>query len=146
MVSAPPSAPDQGGSTELVISAPVWDDQVPEGDYPHGASRDPPPSPHVFPAPPSKGKMAAPDFYDYPYSFELDFEAEPSAPPFEEHGVSAPVPSAPPLLDEVSPSAPDWDGGDEGIGQGHDRDIDPPHLQPSPSTSPTDSVLPSYLA
>jgi hypothetical protein len=62
--------------------------------------------------------MAAPDFYDYPYSFEEDVgslqpEAEPSAPPFEEHSPPLKddqmVPSAPPLPDELLPSVPEWD-------------------------------------
>jgi hypothetical protein len=172
MVSAPPAAADEGGSSSFVISAPVWHDEELEGiiddtqdlDLPNAPS---PPrvqptsvsSPPLFPAPPSKDKMAAPNFYDYPYSFEedigsLDPESEPSAPPFEGHGPSAPpledagmVPSAPPLPDEPSPSAPDWHL-EEDEQNSHDPERDQ-HLQPFPSTSVPVTVvgfLPSYRA
>jgi hypothetical protein len=79
-------------------------------DSPHQSTSTPSP----FPPPPSKGSLLAPNFYDYPYTFEdmeienLEPEFGPSAPPFEETP-SAPlvdehdlalVPSAPPMLDD----------------------------------------------
>lgn len=159
MVSGPPVA-TQSGSSELVISAPDWHDEVLEGVDDARDLADSPvlrelppsvPSSCLFPPPPSKHNMAGREFYDYPNSFEpLDPDAEWSVPPFEEYGGSAPpledaemVPSAPPLLD-----VPDWE---DANGQGHDRDRDLPHqhLQPSCSTSvPAASVspLPSYYA
>jgi hypothetical protein len=130
MASAPPIATDETGSSTLVISAPVWHDEELEAidDTQHhdqsGASSLPL-GHHIFPAPPSKDKMAASDFYDYPYSFEEDVdslepEAGPSAPPFEEHNAdvspledSNMVPSAPPLPEDPLPSAPDWDWQDD---------------------------------
>lgn len=80
-------------------------------------SRDASPGPSSLPSPPAKPRFAAPDFYEYPPSFEEDYlgldpEANPSAPPFEEEAL--PLPSAPPLeLEDPSgdaagahPSAP----------------------------------------
>jgi hypothetical protein len=79
-------------------------------DSPHQSTSTPSP----FPPPPSKGSLLAPNFYDYPYTFEdmeienLEPEFGPSAPPFEETP-SAPlvdehdlalVPSAPPMLED----------------------------------------------
>ncbi|KAH9937361.1 uncharacterized protein B0H18DRAFT_970213 [Fomitopsis serialis] len=87
-------------------------------------SREPSPHPPTLPAPPLRGRLAAPTFYEYPVSFEEDVlsaepEAGPSAPPFD-HGDSLAA-SAPPMeLDydpmdlDALPSAPpmgDLDGG-----------------------------------
>jgi hypothetical protein len=174
MASAPPVEPDEGESSTLQTSAPVWDDEQLEDiidgldDTEIGPSHtsSPPPSlpsasHSLFPPPPSKGKMVAPDFYDYPYSFEEDVstlepEMGPSAPPFEEHTPSAPPceelemkPSAPPLMQEFLPSAPDWEDGEGG--QDHDRE-ESPHQRSSRPPSPASisatsySVLPSYHA
>lgn len=121
LASAPPPNADEGGSSALVISAPDWHDEelerVMDDSLPHG-QHSTSSFPRLFPAPPAKDKMAAPNFYEYPYSFEEDADSlafEPSAPPFEQHAPSAPpledaeiVPSAPPLPEEPSPSAPDW--------------------------------------
>jgi hypothetical protein len=174
MASAPPVEFDEGGSSTLQTSAPVWDDEQFEDiidgldDTEIGPSRTSSPPPSLpstshspFPPPPSKGKMAAPDFYDYPYSFEEDVstlepEMGPSAPPFEEHTPSAPpleepemMPSAPPLMPEFLPSAPDWEEGEGG--QNHDREESPHHHSsrpPSPASisAISYSVLPSYHA
>jgi hypothetical protein len=121
LASAPPPNADEGGSSALVISAPDWHDEelerVIDDSLPHG-QHSTSSFPQLFPAPPAKDKMATPNFYEYPYSFEEDADSlafEPSAPPFEQHAPSAPpledaeiVPSAPPLPEEPSPSAPDW--------------------------------------
>lgn len=98
-------------------------------------SREPSPHP-TLPAPPSRTRLAAPTFYEYPVSFEEDIlsaepEAGPSAPPFahdDSLAASAPpaeldyepldmvtLPSAPPMEDldgEFFPEGPDavhWD-------------------------------------
>ena len=112
LASSPPLSVDcvETSSSALVVSAPVWQDEEIE-DFPCDLGRSssismpmsPFPAP-LFPPPPSKEKMAAPAFYDYPYSFEditLELEAEPSAPPFED------PPSAPPTNNtDLTPSAP----------------------------------------
>ena len=65
-------------------------------------SHDPGSSSHYpFPLPPTKSRLAAPQFYEYPSSFEedvigMDPPSGPSAPPFEVAAATAP-PSAPPL-------------------------------------------------
>jgi hypothetical protein len=175
MASAPPPTPDEGGSSALQTSAPVWDDErledITDVDYigtaPPRISSPPPSlastSRSPFPAPPPISKMAAPDFYDYPYSFEEDVSslepgAGPSAPPFEEHLPSAPPledteerPSAPPLMEEFLPSAPDWHWQDGEGGQDHDREgsLHQHSFQASSSTSipaTNNGVLPSYHA
>lgn len=99
------------------VSVPIWQDEQLEDFREQSCdsesilasncpSRSASPAP-IFPPPPSKGKMAAPAFYDYPYSFEditLEPEPGPSAPPFEEEASCPPMgsidfaPSAPPLL------------------------------------------------
>ena len=169
MASAPPIATDEAGPSTLVISAPVWHDEELEAidDTQHHDQSGPSSlslGHHIFPAPPSKDKMAATDFYDYPYSFEddvdpLELEAGPSAPPFEEHNADASlledsnmVPSAPPLPEDPLPSAPDWDwqDDDERNTDGHDLHEDGSQQD---DHFPSDSVpttvtrnLPSYHA
>lgn len=138
MASAPPTAHET--SAEPEISVPEWHDEQMEDfmalqqqqEQQQSVSEDSPncsiPS-SPFPAPPSKGNLLSPDFYDYPFSFEDMTGSEPvygpSAPPFEETP-SAPlvdeetmevVPSAPPLIDdddfyapEQIPSAPPPEG------------------------------------
>ncbi|KZT74952.1 hypothetical protein DAEQUDRAFT_807233 [Daedalea quercina L-15889] len=81
-------------------------------------SREPSPHP-ALPAPPTRGRLAAPTFYEYPVSFEEDVlsaepEVGPSAPPFD-HGDSLAA-SAPPMESDydsmaavVLPSAPPMD-------------------------------------
>lgn len=130
-----PSGPSSGPARlpRLLPSLPPHDElslSPPAPSYssnPHDASTQHP----LFPAPPSKGVLAAPSFYEYPASFEEDIlnaepSSEPSAPPFElEQGVpSAPpvdgvdgmvmgdngmslVPSAPPVLDMHNDTVPD---------------------------------------
>ena len=112
--SSPPlseeSASVASQSSAPQVSVPVWRDEEFE-DFPcdpggstsiHMSSS--PAQLQVFPPPPCKGKMAAPAFYDYPYSFEdltLEVEAGPSAPPFDD------LPSAPPTNNiDLTPSAP----------------------------------------
>ncbi|KAG6842437.1 hypothetical protein C0991_007567 [Blastosporella zonata] len=141
LASAPP--PDAADSSHTIaveypISAPLWQDLPDFGDEPHQATNCdlPPPLPsagpaspaHLFPSPPSKGKMAAPDFYNYPYTFDdtvVEPDPGPSAPPFEEESQHASngtelTPSAPSLSETepayyndayLYPSAPahDWD-------------------------------------
>ena len=108
--SPPPSqepVPADAQPSTPQVSAPVWQDEEFE-DFPcdpGGSSSSRSPSPVLlFPPPPSKGKMAAPAFYDYSYSFEdiiLKSEAGPSAPPFDD------PPSAPPTDNiDLTPSAP----------------------------------------
>lgn len=126
MASAPPAAAHETRS-EPEVSVPEWHDEQIEDfnalqrdhqtlseESPNGSI---PSSP--FPAPPSKGNLLSPDFYDYPYSFE-EMTGDgpvygPSAPPFEETP-SAPlvdeetmevVPSAPPLIDDDDFYAPE---------------------------------------
>ena len=130
--SPPPSEVSvETPSSTLLVSAPVWRDEEIE-DFPcdPGGSLstfipDSPPPVPLFPPPPSKEKMAAPTFYDYPYSFEditLEPEAGPYAPPFDDPSNTPPTnnidltPSAPPLMDtdyfmEPSASAPPCDLG-----------------------------------
>lgn len=173
MASAPPRNTDEGGSSALVISAPDWQDEdedeelerVIDNTRAHGRPLSAPLDPlstsfHLFPPPTAKDKMAAPNFYEYPYSFEEDegtLEPEPSAPPFEQHGPSAPplgdaemVPSAPPLPEPPSPSAPDWDwGGGERSGLAFDPEEEIPQRHPScptPTPVPVTGHLPSYRA
>ncbi|KAG5647683.1 hypothetical protein DXG03_008406 [Asterophora parasitica] len=139
LASAPP--PDGANSsndhsTTFHVSVPIWQDEELK-DFGHGtydssnrslppsrcSSRSSSPAP-LFPPPPSKGKMAAPAFYDYPYTFEdilVEPDPGPSAPPFEELipvGEADLTASAPPLLDaeaayyiESHASAPlhEWD-------------------------------------
>lgn len=95
-------------------------------------SREPSPHP-TLPAPPSRGRLAAPTFYEYPVSFEEDIlsaepEAGPSAPPFAQTDTLAA--SAPPMefdyepLDMVAlPSAPPMEGlAGESLPEGPDAD------------------------
>jgi hypothetical protein len=129
--SPPPSEVSAEAPSTLQVSAPVWRDEEfedfpcdPGGSSSIHISMCPAPTP-LFPPPPSKEKMAAPTFYDYPYSFEditVEPEAGPSAPPFDDPPSAPPTniidltPSAPPLMDidycmEVDASAPplhDW--------------------------------------
>ncbi|KIM47545.1 hypothetical protein M413DRAFT_22191 [Hebeloma cylindrosporum] len=149
LASAPPpeESPDSAGSSDSAqVSAPAWHDEDMESNQPNDLSAEASScslSP-MFPPPPSKERLAAAEFYDYPFAFdEMDppiLDSEPSAPPFE--AVSSLtlelVPSAPSLLyhsDHFIPdseaSAPEWDPGDEqpntGLenenpsGQDHDR-------------------------
>lgn len=178
LASAPPNANsdiDEGQSSSRGVSAPVWHDED-LGDFPVATRANdsyllpctPPRSctPSPFPPPPSKGKMS--EFYGYPYSLdELGSDAEPSAPPFEEH-ITAPVvgpcddpdiaPSAPPLEDsqygddEIWPSAPEGDGPSldrdpvsdrAGVNlHDHDREEDTSHPPPSSSGSNLSPALP----
>lgn len=89
---------------------------VPPSEFAHmpSYSRDPSPCPSLLPPPPTKGRMAAPTFYEYPPSFEEDVlglepEIGPSAPPFGEEVDS--TASAPPLgieydVEDAAASAP----------------------------------------
>jgi hypothetical protein len=115
----------------------------------------------MFPPPPSKERLAAAEFYNYPFAFdEMDpaiLDLEPSAPPFEEDSSLTLeinlIPSAPSLLDhsdhfipDSEASAPNWDPGvneqsttgrESTSGQDHDRissDQVTAHISP-PSTS-----------
>ncbi|KAA1467808.1 hypothetical protein DENSPDRAFT_832954 [Dentipellis sp. KUC8613] len=148
LASAPPADQDTGSFPQAHASAsvPPLDDF---SDFPPSPSTSRPPSPYpeeaqppysysqhhpALPPPPSKGKMAAPGYAEYPYSFEQDLdiidaepEPGPSAPPFDESGSAPPfapadalAPSAPPLDDDyddlympshtIEPSAPPlWD-------------------------------------
>lgn len=109
-------------SSGVEVSAPIWYDEHIETDLITSIDQAPEASTCAaalsFPPPPSKGKMALPDFHNYPLTFEEMVELEqdpgPSAPPFEE-GSSIDLqddpslmPTAPPLLDEENfhPSAP----------------------------------------
>ncbi|TFK41884.1 hypothetical protein BDQ12DRAFT_344312 [Crucibulum laeve] len=131
--SAPPGTDSSttAESSAVQLSVPEWHDEELDDFHHASTSHNPIPrsrscSPEpLFPLPPSKGKMVAPDFYEYPFTFEemsaLGPESEPSAPPFEE-GISpinlprlddtTLIPSAPPLLDEDTPdsypTAPEW--------------------------------------
>lgn len=128
------SAPEGSGSCSHAASAPmpVWYDEAFEealnaSREPSGASLS-----MSLPPPPSKG---TPQFYEDPYSFEEDVHEiepsyEPSAPPFEEHGMapSAPplddndmVPSAPPFMEDDMTNAPPPANTDNDVGQDHDR-------------------------
>uniref|UniRef100_A0A8H7Y6P3 Uncharacterized protein n=1 Tax=Psilocybe cubensis TaxID=181762 RepID=A0A8H7Y6P3_PSICU len=172
LASAPPTDDSlpSAGTSEIQVSAPEWQDDdieafAPELTTSPGQSST---SPSMFPPPPSKGVLAASEFYTHPYSFEemedLDAECGPSAPPFEE-GASPPlqdthllVPSAPPLLGEddhihdMCPSAPEWDDSSPALdsceeciaGQDHDRiptELTAPHpSEPPPPRAPTPSI------
>lgn len=147
MASAPHTESEESGSSSHVtgvsVSAPVWYDE--ELEVALDASREllsePSSSSMPLPPPPSKGKMAAPQFYGDPYSFEEDVHSlepsyEPSAPPFEEHATtpSAPpledgelAPSAPPFSEDIVASAPPHD--EEHVGQDHDRLVGPLSLR-----------------
>jgi hypothetical protein len=119
LASSPPtdsSDPSEVESSNPEVSAPFWQDEelddftehssdpvrshISSANHPSRASSSAP----LFPSPPSKGKMAAPAFYDYPYTFEdmtLEPDLGPAAPPFEAG------PSAPPVDDiDLTPSAP----------------------------------------
>jgi len=138
LASAPPEE-DNGTSSadrDVVVSAPEWHEEeeieeliaqtaeIAAGAGVGGAAIDREGRPEEgpcaaaaspFPPPPSKANLLAPNFYDYPYSFEemempgMDaLELGPSAPPFEERP-SAPIEdgedlqllaSAPPLMDD----------------------------------------------
>lgn len=116
--------------------------QDPDSGLAHAPQYEPGPSPlsHVLPPPPTKSRLAAAMFYEYPASFEDDIVnvepvMGPSAPPFEDAATAAA--SAPPIAydymleDAVLPSAPDLvlDEG-EAIEPGHDphygRSVSPP--------------------
>lgn len=123
LASSPPqdrANSSQDGNNQVQVSVPIWQDEE-LGDFgdvheaahcalplSEHSSRSTSPAP-LFPPPPSKGKMAANNFYDYPYSFDDILVAEPdpgpSAPPFEAEPSHPPideahfVPSAPPLSD-----------------------------------------------
>ncbi|KAF9015728.1 hypothetical protein BDQ17DRAFT_1341546 [Cyathus striatus] len=171
------SSPPQSGSNNVVessnplSSAPEWHDEELEDfdrhyDSPMCRSRSSSPV-GLFPAPPSKGKMAAADFLQYSLTFEeemaaLDPETEPSAPPFEaeincDHEILAP--SAPPLLDDDQdvteyPCAPAWDSPpdmhvDEQSNDHHSGDEPArgrsPNSQPVEGPATLDGDLPDYL-
>lgn len=123
LASAPPEdESDTNLGSSLQISAPEWEDEPLEDIAPHlvNPTTSNAFSP-MFPLPPSKERLAAAEFYDYPYAFEdmalSDVEAGPSAPPFEEASLPQQdlVPSAPPLFEDdefapdAQPSAPSWD-------------------------------------
>lgn len=126
-------------------------------------SREPSPHP-TLPAPPSRGRLAAPTFYEYPVSFEEDVlsaepEAGPSAPPFAHDdtlAASAPpvdldyepldmvaLPSAPPIEDldgELLPEGPDadcWDAGSRlSVRPAMSSECSASQLVPDPRASP----------
>ncbi|KAG6868489.1 hypothetical protein C0993_002027 [Termitomyces sp. T159_Od127] len=138
LASAPPPDPTSSSDSSATChaSVPIWDDDEVEDfdEVSHGnesAHRELSPSglfssssspTNLFPPPPSKGKMAAPTFYDYPYTLDdmlVEPEPGPSAPPFEEESNCHPsemaelAPSAPPLTEteaayyaDTYPSAP----------------------------------------
>ncbi|KAG5717570.1 hypothetical protein E4T56_gene4450 [Termitomyces sp. T112] len=139
--SAPPLDPTSSSDTSATChaSVPVWQDEefgdFGEGSHQHesahrsfspsGSLSNPSSPANFFPTPPCKGKMAAPAFYDYPYTFDdmlVEPELGPSAPPFEEEPthlseMAELAPSAPPLTEsegayytDTYPSAPchDW--------------------------------------
>ena len=175
LASAPPSddcAELPGISDTAQVSVPAWHDEEMESNQPNGISTDA--STLMFPPPPpSKERLAAADFYNYPFAFdEMDsaiIDSEPSAPPFEEDSsltleVNL-VPSAPSLPDhsdhfipDSEATGPEWDPGvNEQSGQDHDRiSLDqvtahnsPPSTSVGQSTSivfsPSESlVLPGY--
>ncbi|KAG6873847.1 hypothetical protein C0995_010459 [Termitomyces sp. Mi166 len=175
--SAPP--PDPAGSSDASAtyhaSVPVWQDEeledFGEGVYHHeSAYRDlspsgfpssPSSSASFFPSPPSKGKMVAPAFYDYPYTFDdmlIEPESGPSAPPFEEESsnpsdMTGLAPSAPPLTEseayyaDTYPSAPSHDWPDASGSQsfavdGQTTSTIPSHDAYSGSRSPGDNSDP----
>ncbi|KAG6919038.1 hypothetical protein DXG01_009748 [Tephrocybe rancida] len=176
LASAPPlDAADSSQSTaEYHISAPLWQDEEFEDfrDESHQPAKRnlSPPQPssapaspaHLFPSPPSKGKMAAPDFYDYPYTFDdilVEPDPGPSAPPFEEEpqhtlNLAGMVPSAPSLPEAESayhgdtyPSAPphDWAALPSQASSADIQTIHPPHHDtiPSPDDTTSDSRWPT---
>lgn len=166
LASAPPPddcAVSTGISDTTQVSAPAWHDEDLESNQSNGISTDASTcslSP-MFPPPPSKERLAATEFYNYPFAFdEMDpaiLDLEPSAPPFEEDSSLTLeinlIPSAPSLLDhsdhfipDSEASAPNWDPGvheqsttrrESASGQDHDRissDQVTAHISP-PSTS-----------
>lgn len=103
LVSCPP-VQDHSLQFSTSSSAPAWrDEELSDFIEPMPRSADSTPGPSsAWPAPPSKGKMAA--YYDYDHSYDLGPDAEPCAPPFEEQVTGGA--SAPPLEDLLVPSAP----------------------------------------
>jgi len=143
LASSPPEdrASLSAETSNAGVSAPVWDDEeigaIPLHLIPASPSQPSCP-PSMFPPPPSKERLAASEFYHYPFAFDemesLEVDSEPSAPPFEENSLPQNpdllLPSAPPLLatDEYisqQPSAPELDSDglleENSAGQNHDR-------------------------
>jgi hypothetical protein len=175
LASSPPPedcADSTGISNTTQVSAPAWHDGDLESNQPNGISTNASTcslSP-MFPPPPSKERLAAAEFYNYPFAFdEMDsaiLNLEPSAPPFEEDSsltleVNL-VPSAPSLLDhsdhfipDSEASAPECDPGvseqsntrrENASGQDHDRissDQVTAFISP-PSTSIGQSTLTAF--
>ena len=170
LASAPPSDdyPDSTGISDTTqVSAPAWHDEDMES-HQHDISTDastcslPPMFP---PPPPSKERLAAGDFYNYPFAFdEMDsaiLDSEPSAPPFEEDSSLTLeinlVPSAPSLSDhsdhfipDSEAAGPEWDPGvHEHSGLDHDQislDQVTAHNSPPPTSigqSTSTAILPS---
>jgi hypothetical protein len=160
LASSPPSSElvsPEGRSSRPQVSAPVWQDEniedfssCPGESSSNHTSKPPTPTP-LFPPPPSKGKMAEPAFYDYPYSFEeftVEVEAGPSAPPFDDASsadstdVLVLTPSAPPLsisdyyLEPRTGVPSDWEQDDEPASQveGQDHELEISMIPSAPST------------
>ncbi|THH20510.1 hypothetical protein EW146_g864 [Bondarzewia mesenterica] len=162
MASAPPPGEDAEFSSHVTPSVPPldgYDSDIPPEVFsspslppisPSDARPPYSPSRSGLPPLPTKGKMAAPRYDDYPYTFEQDLdiagvepEPGPSAPPFEE-SPSAPAfvisigPSAPPLdVDDVDPpgalfgaAPPLWEDNDE---MTHSEESSSPAVELAPS-------------
>ncbi|KAF4612422.1 hypothetical protein D9613_004196 [Agrocybe pediades] len=147
MASQPPEdrTPQSAETSHTHVSAPVWDDEEMESIPLHLISPAPSQSTStqstMFPPPPSKERLAASEYYRYPFSFDelesIEVDSGPSAPPFEEdarpQNSNLLLPSAPPLLDHEEyvsqqPSAPELDSltqngspEEHPTGQDHDR-------------------------
>ncbi|TFK26787.1 hypothetical protein FA15DRAFT_702538 [Coprinopsis marcescibilis] len=125
LASFPPADESPESASLPAVSAPEWRDEELEDFVAQQTTSDDLAgrsiaSSSLFPPPPSKPALMAPNFYDYPYSFEEDMasmepEFGPSAPPFEEIPNSPlsdgadmqRLASAPPLIDDDDFYAPD---------------------------------------
>jgi hypothetical protein len=125
--SAPPISENASGSSNIRVSAPVWQDEELE-DFAQNtsSSHNPWPPPHTPvspfpppPAPPPREKETSYALHYYKYSCEdldiVESDMGPSAPPFEEGHPDVPLfdmtPSAPPMQedtrqDDMTPCAP----------------------------------------